>query len=424
MAKILIPTRNRSSSLASVLCFLDQFHPGTEVIIADGSEDSYAETNKQFCASPERKAQVEYRRYPYDMPFFDRILDVLGSLSDDYIIMGSDDDYPVLDALDRAEAKLRKQPGAATALGATLKISLRTMDEVAIGMSVSRPLPAKNALSRANHFSFNSFSTTYAVTRRDHLIERYERAKQVFLPGFFDFGVGVHDALAGPMVSVPEFTYIATRNFNHSYLRQSERFEFLKKYDAFETLRGNIQRDLERYADQSSPDAKRISETLMRRRIVQLMGGVNLVGGKPSNLRDDKVVDAQVAAYFDLFDTASPLRETLLPRLRYVIDGLKEVALSSDNDNEAATVDSLEAQQAKVENAEAQSMMFTSRMRLGAELADNPDVIPTNVAVDLNSLQFSDCPIVAPAAPATPAAQPAAGGGLVSKVLGRLTRGR
>ena len=46
MARLLIPTRNRPTSLMSVIAFLERFHPGTRVIVADGSADSYAHENR------------------------------------------------------------------------------------------------------------------------------------------------------------------------------------------------------------------------------------------------------------------------------------------------------------------------------------------------------------------------------------------
>lgn len=423
MARLLIPTRNRPSSLASVIAYIERFSPGTEVIIADGSEDGFADRNRKMVQEKGGAVALDYRRYAYEMPFFDRLLDVLRGESDPFIIMGSDDDYPLLDALKRAERRLIATPNAVTALGATLKLSLRARDDVAIGMSVSRPLSSKTPLTRANIFSLRSFSTTYAVTAREHLIERYERAKRVFLPGFFDFGVGMHDALSGQVISVPEFTYLATRNFNHSYLRPSERYAFMKRQDEFGTLQGIIAGDLQRTTDLRSADADERAAYLIGRRIVEVMGGAPLQGGSIRNLREDPTVEAQVQAFFNLFSADTDTRAGMIDRVRFVVEALNSVAASDDNAGEANTVASLEAQKAKEKTGPERNPMFTSRLRSGHAERQSDTSIPTNVAIAMPELLFAPDPdaeaVQEPAQP-VPDADPAKppGTGWISRILG------
>ena len=181
MARILIPTRNRSTSLLVVLQFLDRFYPNTKVIIADGSNDQYAAENKGNLATNDLKIEVDYRRYDYEIPFFDRILDVLRDVSDEYIIMGSDDDLPLMDTMKKAEKLLDKDPGAVLAMGAMVHLFLKADDQIHARLGLARPILGQEAIPRCRLYAAWPYSTTYAVTRREHLIERYERARNTQL---------------------------------------------------------------------------------------------------------------------------------------------------------------------------------------------------------------------------------------------------
>src|SRR5213083_1998891 len=124
MAKVILPTRNRPTSLAGVLAFLRTYYPHTQVIVADGSNDACKQMNRRMIAELADKPVVDYRPYDYEMHFFDRILDVLKSESDPYFIMGSDDDFPMMGVFDRAQAFLMSNLDYSTALGSTIHLTL------------------------------------------------------------------------------------------------------------------------------------------------------------------------------------------------------------------------------------------------------------------------------------------------------------
>src|SRR5215216_1320785 len=106
MTPLLIPTRNRPTSLSNVLRYLARFYPETQVIVADGSAEFHKDLNRQNIAAIEGGLAIDYRPYSPDLPFFDRLLDVLRRDSSEFVIMGSDDDYPVMETLAEAEAFL------------------------------------------------------------------------------------------------------------------------------------------------------------------------------------------------------------------------------------------------------------------------------------------------------------------------------
>ncbi len=419
MARLLIPTRNRPESLRSVIAYLDSFHPDARVIIADGSSGDFAAQNKAAAQSQDLRIQIDYRQFSYELPFFDRILAVLQAEEDEFFIMGSDDDYPLMDALGRAEDLLRADASATTAMGATLKLMLRAEADLTAGLTANHTLRGKSAQIRAQTYAAYSFSTTYAVTRRSHLIERYQRAKEVFLPKFFDFGVGLHDVLAGNLIAVPEITFIATRNFNHTYLRSSDRFIFINRPAEFMTMLDQIQTDVAHHCALDMEKAHGVASVMLSQCIIKTLGGAPAKRAEAlAAATKEGAMTAQVMAFFDLFTAGTPLRAQIEPRLRFVADALRAVATSNDNAGEKSFVDSLDAQTVR-QVAQQDNKMFTVKARLAKDFRTGAGPVPNNVAVNPKTLLFVSGPPTAQPATAQPAPvqrSPARKTGLLRKI--------
>lgn len=352
MARLLIPTRNRPTSLMSVIAFLERFYPGTRVIVADGSADSYAHENRIAMTAPERGGLVEYRRYPYEMPLFDRILDVLGSIDDATLVMGSDDDYPFMDVLDRAERRLLARPEAATAMGAKLSFTLYGPNEATATIVVARTIAGADFRSRAAAFARWPFSTTYAVTRREVLVERFERARAVFLTGFYDFGVGLYDLAHGEMLALPEYCFAITRNFTHSYLRPEGNLNFVHKAGDVLTLRGFVVDDLVTRDGLPRAEAEAFADEIFERKIVG--GRFSLRRGfEASSMFRREQVQAQVRLFENTFRAGTPEQAAHRDRLAFILDRLLATTLSRDNHGEAKEVDTLDQQMTTGRDAQA-----------------------------------------------------------------------
>src|SRR5436853_309322 len=149
MARLLIPTRNRPTSLSGVLQFLQMFYPKAEVIVADGSEDHYKSVNRAVVERFRGALGVDYRPYPYELPFFERLLDVLRSESDPFFVMGSDDDFPMLDLLEDGERFLRNNSEFSTALGATIHITLQSRTSMTARLGFVRQIAVDTPDRRA-----------------------------------------------------------------------------------------------------------------------------------------------------------------------------------------------------------------------------------------------------------------------------------
>ena len=161
MARLLIPTRNRPNSLHSVLRYLARFHRSTGVIVADGSEEFFQEVNRANVARLQQMLSIDYRPYAADFPLFERLLDVLRHESDDNFIMGSDDDFPMMDVLEDAEKFLQKESEYSTAMGALVHLRLESETDLTARLGVARPILVPTADKRARLFAAWPFSTTY-----------------------------------------------------------------------------------------------------------------------------------------------------------------------------------------------------------------------------------------------------------------------
>lgn len=346
MPRLFIPTRNRPTSLLSVVTFLERFYPGTALIVADGSSDAFADRNREAMTAPGRKVDIEYRRYPYEFGFFDRILDVLENIDDPNIIMGSDDDYPLMDVLAAADAALMANPAASTAMGALLYLRLDGPDELNSRLSQVRPIQGTGAVARMRGFAQWSFPTTYAVTRREHLIERYRRAREVFLLGFFDFSVGLQDCAAGEIIALPDFGYISTHNYNHSYLRPGSKMLFVRRPDDLARIKGFIAHDLVVSGGLGADAAEAEAASLLRTRATEYTGRINQppVGFERDPLFLDPLVRAQFALFRDVFRPGTRTHARFAERLGVIRDALVATAHSADNSGEPLKLRTLSEQ--------------------------------------------------------------------------------
>ncbi len=343
MARLLIPTRNRPTSLMSVIGFLERFYPGTRIIVADGSADGFAAENRANMEAGERGGLVEYRRYPYEMPLFERILDVLRDIDDPTVIMGSDDDYPFMDVLERAERRLVAQPGVVSAMGAKLSFTMFGPEQVVAQIIIARTLAAPEVKARCAAFARWPFSTTYAVTRREVLIERFERARTVFLTGFYDFGVGLHDAACGQILALPEFCFAVTRNYTHSYLRADGNLNFVHRAGEVLKMRGFIVADLVARGGLPLEEAEAMADEMLERKIVGGRFSARRNFEKTGVYTKDQV-QAQIALFEKVFRPGTAERAAHRDRLAFIMDALAATSASRDNYGEDKKVDTLDRQ--------------------------------------------------------------------------------
>jgi glycosyltransferase domain-containing protein len=346
MARLFIPTRNRPTGLSNLLNFLVQFYPNTEVIVADGGKDYFQKKNIETIKNLSKKMDIDYRPHPYELPLFQRILDVLQSIEDEFIIMGSDDDYPMMDVLKKCENFLKMNPDHSTALGSLVHLFMNSDDDLTARLDPVRSIKADTPLKRANAFSQMPFSTTYAVTRREFLLERYDRASKMFLSGFFDFSVGLLDCMFGKIHAYDTIGFICTRNYNHSYIRPDDKLLVLRRSEDILRLVDDITNDLISFAFLDRPDAEEASANIVRKRIVSLAGvqSIQIKNRSVENIIGHEMFQKQFTTFLELFENGSKARAVYGDRLSEISKALTLNAHSQDNEEEKRFYETLEKQ--------------------------------------------------------------------------------
>lgn len=345
MARLLLPTRNRPTALNNVLNYLDQFYPDCEVIVADGSNDAHKD-EVRATATANRSIAVDFRPYPFDFPFFDRILDVLTNETDPFFVMGADDDYPMMEVFQREEKFLRENSDYVSVMGPTVHLSYDGGTEMKTRMSVARPIKASRAETRAVHYSKWPFSTTYSISRRQALITRYQRSRMLFLAGFYDYGVGIQDSFQGKIRAVSDLGYLRTHNSNHSYLRAESTMIFAHRAQDLLTYTSNMQADFVEYAGLDEDSAKHQAEVIVRKFVAEYCGrrAQNMNGFGQSRVGTNPVVVAQVAMFGDMFTPGTKARDRYEDRLMFIARALRGNFTSNDNDGEDSFYETLDKQ--------------------------------------------------------------------------------
>ena len=272
MARLLIPTRNRPVSLSKLFEYLIALYPDTKVIVADGSCDQYKQVNKANIARYGHQLEIDYRQFPEDLHLADRLLEVLQGEPDECFIMGADDDFPNMKTLVQAEKLLLETPACVTAVGSLVTLNMFSSGKLKTRLSPVFSMKADSATSRVKKYLKLPFPTTYAVTRRTHLIERFKRVRTLFFVGFYDYIAGVHDVTCGKLIALPQIGYFCTQNYNHLSPRPDNPLFYLHKSDQVLKVKEVFQEDLMHYGSCSQSEADILSTELIKQRIATLAG--------------------------------------------------------------------------------------------------------------------------------------------------------
>lgn len=329
--RILIPTRNRPTSLAGVLSYYERFYPKTEIIIADGSTSEFQSQNEVLVR--EVGISVDYRAYNPELSLFDRLLEVLKGESDRYIVMGADDDFPILETLEKCRKRLDVHDDCVCSGGFLVHLDVDEAGDARARLDPVRPIRGDTLEERMNAFSRLPFTTTYAVARRDLLIARYEFLREWNVPGFFDFGVAMMDFTHGKFFAIPELGFICTRNITHSYYRSSQPLVYLRRADDIMRLGERMSFYLREIDGLSAERAEYVVGQLINRRIAALAGAppFRIAGFDQRPPFTNVLVTTARERFRAMFTGGTPERAILAERLAFIAQRLQETIESNDN---------------------------------------------------------------------------------------------
>lgn len=343
---LVIPTRNRPASLGRVLAYLAEFYPATPVLIANGSDRAYEAAYAQVIEDSAKGLNLSYRLYGSGPSLGERMVDALGSIDHEFVVVGADDDYPILEVLLDAEDHLRRNPDYVLAIGGIVSLRLFENGDFQVKLLHARSIEQQNAVQRVNEFIKWPFATSYGLVRRRHYIERCRRVDLVAFPGFGDYTVGIQDCLAGRIRALDEICYFTTTNPSHSKFRRRSALFYLERAPEVLALKDYYRELLGRQPAMTEERAESIAVRLINTRIVEMVTPApqNRPGFGSSELFRDPEIRGQYAAFQALFSDGTEVRRRLVHRLRAVVSSVKAVAAAgTDNRGEPEIYDSLAA---------------------------------------------------------------------------------
>jgi len=368
------------------------------VIIADGSSEFHQIANFEIVQSCPLK-NIEYRKFPNTLSLPDRLIDILENETSSYFIMGADDDYPLLEAFAGAADFLDNNPDYSVAVGSSFKLNLRSANHLTAKLEIPRHLPLAKPQYRCLHFSRWSFPTTYAIARREVLIERYRTLKAYFIPGFVDFTIGLIDCLQGKLAVLPDLSFIRTSHFAASHIRHRSGIGFLSDGPQIINLQADIQKRLAEIEEISSTSANSLANRIFRNRINELCGRRELLENVVKAAEfDASIPRVQAELFNDLFRTGTPARARYAERLQMIANNVYTALRSDDNLNEPQKVFSLGAQQSQKLSDQSALQRERVETRIQANIdARTEALIPKkdfvgspnyNIKVDPETLEF------------------------------------
>ena len=196
---IIVPTRNRPTSLRCLLAYLGKFYPGAKLVIADGSMPESQFENEAICREASGRLQLDYRAFDADIAFTERVRTVLESLPEDQYVFGADDDFPVLEVLGAARRFLEQNSDYSVCGGYNYRLNIGDDGKMRRLMFNARSIEDNRASERYRRYADLDFHTYYCVASRSHFLSRYDRIEETFIVGFGDYMLGFHDLMHGKL---------------------------------------------------------------------------------------------------------------------------------------------------------------------------------------------------------------------------------
>lgn len=324
MIKLLIATRNRPVALGNVLDFLERFYPQTNVIVADGSAEQSKAAVQALCKSY-KTLPVDFRSYPYEMSYYDRVIDVLEGEDDEFVAMGADDDFPLIDAFQRGKRFLQEHSDYSLAVGGLLIFDLTAPGELSARYRPARPINHEEAVGRVRQYGNWPSPLSYALCRRELLIDRYRETRSCEMGEVVDLWMGLTDCLAGKVHALPEIGVVLTRNFNHSYTRAGSKLEFLDRGPQLAAMIRQVQQRLLEAGTLDSDQAAHLATDLFSRHIGSYLTGIPFHMHKrfiDSNIHLHEFIREQFSMFEKLFQSGTSEHQRYKERLTFIANAL------------------------------------------------------------------------------------------------------
>lgn len=320
---IIIPTRNRPTALRCVLSYFIHFYPNASIVVADGSSKQYRKANRKIVAQSLSLKRLCYKAYPENLSLISRIKHTLLDITDEFIFISADDDFPVMEALQSAADYLSTNPSYSICGGRSILITLSSDNTYSSRLLLARSIYSESTEQRCSAYKRLQFPTYYCVARREHMLSRLQYISRTSAIGYNDYMIGLHDLTRGKMKILNQLAYIRTANSIHSYIRSNDRLTFLRNAKNLLRFQSLLEADLTASDNVDKESAQRISIDLLLSRINYQLNERGSSGAEHD--------PAAVKFFENLQDPETALSQQFSSKLESIRGYLKEIVNSSDN---------------------------------------------------------------------------------------------
>lgn len=324
MTTLVIPTRNRPRSLSLVLEFIERFYPATRVVIADGSSPDFQKATAARVSSFNGLG-IDFLPYPASLSLFDRLLDALRQVPDEFVIMGADDDFPLIATLEQGRPFLEAHPDYALAAGTMLVIEERSPGKLAAIIRPCRPIAEQKAAARIRHYAEWPVPLSYGLCRRRTLIARFTNTKLCPMGEVYDLLAGVFDCISGKVHAIPDISVVLTRNHAQTYWRAASRLEFLDQGPQLASMIRNFAGTLHGLGELESRAAEDVATRIFLRHIGTYFLGLPYASQPrfiDGGLHRLEIIAAQFALFDRIFTPATAEHDAMRERLAFIVTAL------------------------------------------------------------------------------------------------------
>jgi glycosyltransferase domain-containing protein len=271
---VIVPTRNRHALCASLIEYLRRCGVECAIIVADSSDTDQASRNEDFC----RGRAADYRRYAPEVPFYDKVLDVLNGVTSAFVVMLPDDDIPVPRALRQCVTLLRQNDDIVAAWGYVVDYAMHGEQFDIFRVRWSAPgLNEQSPFERVYHLVRRYQPFFWAVFRTGALTRSISEARFASRIVFQELTTTLTAALQGKIARLPiVYSLRGAEVCSYERAKVEPLFAFLENAATFFREYTDYRDNLVRFVQTKLEDAEKQLKNCTVEQFFDLVHGIGL----------------------------------------------------------------------------------------------------------------------------------------------------
>lgn len=193
---LIIPTFNRPELLRHLLWYLTFRQLNCRILVLDGSCPSTQKVNEETCHA--LSPNIEWNGYPYDMLYFDRLLDGLKRVETTYVSMCADDDVVYPGQVHECLAFLNTHPDYIACHGCSIGFHFQQDHRCRVQLAFwRRSIDGANFIERFTQLADAYESPYYAVFKTRVLTDCFQGLLPTIAPMYYELFLAFAPLLHG-----------------------------------------------------------------------------------------------------------------------------------------------------------------------------------------------------------------------------------